>query len=356
MAESLPRRRLDRRLFILPLVALATATAVLVPTELVLRARYPDQPVDRCIDQTVEPLHGKAGCTTYVKAAEGPWVENRYNECGYRSPFSCGPVPAGALRVAVIGSSMGAGTFVPEPQSVSGRLTTDLQAACGRTIQSQNLAVPALPVTKIAVSAREALALKPDILIITITSFDLKTLPGGPVKSTKPFIKTITESAQKSLKSFALYYTAKRLFLSSEKDYIGFIGGQHRTDRDIIGEIGPGVSVLAQQIDATLAAERDRRVPIALAFMPNREEVARTRLQPGHREPVSVALQKLAKERGISFIDGLRAFPGNVTTASLYYVENGHLNATGDDYIARALTRGLVDSVPVFAGCRHNWQ
>ncbi len=335
----------------MPLVALATATAVLVPTELMLRMRYADQPVDRCLDEASSPPHGKAGCTSYVKAAEGPWVENRYNECGYRSAASCGLLPAWSRRVAVIGSSMGAGTFVPEPEAIPARLAADLGAACGQPVQSQTLAIPDFPIGKIAASAEEAMTLDPTAIVVTITSYDLANTPGTGSAQAKPLIKSITDKVQATLKGFSTVYMAKEVFLSNEKAYLGFIAAQDRSDDQLASETKKGVAILAAQIDRMLEADRDRHIPIVLTFMPDREEIGRVRLHPGHQDPAPAALRRIAAERGIPYVDGLSSLPENVPTAALYYVANGHMNGIGDGYIARGLATGLIRSVPTFEGC-----
>lgn len=355
MSRSACLQRLDRRLWILPLLSVATAAAVLIPTELILRARYPDQEIDRCIVIKTTVEGARANCASRVKVAEGPWVENRYNECGYRSPRSCGPVPAGSRRIAVIGSSMGAGFFVPEPESLTGRLPAMLTKACGRPVETQNLALPDFPITRLADSGEMALALAPNALLVTVSSYDLQkaAAPGAKAaKDTRPLARVAIDTLAAPFKTSTTVYMAKETYLTNEKSYSSFIAAQRRSDAELAGETSAGVAILADQIDRILKLDPARRVPIVLSFIPRREEIMRDRVWPGHRDPAAVALRRIADARGIAFVDGLAAVPRDVSTASLYYVANHHLNGYGDGYMAQAVAKRLIGSAPAFAGCR----
>lgn len=45
----------------------------------------------------------RPGCISRMKNAESSWETNQYNDCGYRTKESCGPKPAGTIRVALVG-------------------------------------------------------------------------------------------------------------------------------------------------------------------------------------------------------------------------------------------------------------
>ena len=60
-------------------------------------------------------------CTARYKAGEGPWAENSYNACGYRTEHPCGPKPPGSFRVALIGSSTSMGYLIPYQQTFAVR-------------------------------------------------------------------------------------------------------------------------------------------------------------------------------------------------------------------------------------------
>src|SRR5882672_2089661 len=140
-AVQTPHRRLPRRDFvILPLLSLLTVVAMLGGAEVVARLAMPEKSVDECLAR--DPVLGnrpRPGCVSYTKSAEGEWVENRYNDCGYRSEASCRPPGDGALRLAVLGSSMAWALNVPTAETWYTRAADMLSRRCGRRIDMQNL-------------------------------------------------------------------------------------------------------------------------------------------------------------------------------------------------------------------------
>src|ERR1700733_9444277 len=89
-----PITRLPRRdLVILPLLSILTIAFLLVGSEVGARHFFPESAGgDPC--RVSDPTIGfkyRPNCTSRVKSAEGPWVMNHYNDCGYRTQQSCGP-------------------------------------------------------------------------------------------------------------------------------------------------------------------------------------------------------------------------------------------------------------------------
>jgi hypothetical protein len=107
-------------------------------------------------------------CTSRVKAAEGPWVTNRYNECGYRTPQSCGSKAADGVRIAVLGSSISQGYLVPYEQSFAARDATLLTQNCRKPVEFQNLASIGFIWNRLADRVDDAIALHPDAAVISI--------------------------------------------------------------------------------------------------------------------------------------------------------------------------------------------
>ncbi len=109
-----------------------------------------------------------------MKNVEGSWTTNYYNECGYRSPTSCGPKPAGSVRIAILGSSVSEGVYVPYEKTFPARVAAELQRQCNKTIDIQNLGVPNTSPIYVYRRLGEVLALKPDIVIFVVTPFDME--------------------------------------------------------------------------------------------------------------------------------------------------------------------------------------
>ncbi len=127
----------------LPLVSLATILLIVGVSELLTRVIWAEHKEGSCT--VVDPVagdHFKPNCTIRTKNAEGPWTTYQYNECGYRSATSCGPKPPGAIRIAILGSSVSQALYVPYDQTYFARTASDLGRSCNRPIDVQNLGVP----------------------------------------------------------------------------------------------------------------------------------------------------------------------------------------------------------------------
>lgn len=130
-----------RDLILLPLISLLTIVFLVGAAELGARWAWPEEKADSCLAK-----HGELGyrarpnCVSRTKAAEGPWVENRYNDCGQLSARSCHAPANGALRIAAVGSSIGYTYLVPWKDSWQGLIAESLGKACGRPIDFQSFA------------------------------------------------------------------------------------------------------------------------------------------------------------------------------------------------------------------------
>ena len=136
---GLPRRDYVR----LPLISLAPILFIFGVSELLTRVIWAEHKEGSCT--IVDPVggdHFKPNCTIRTKNAEGPWTTYHYNECGYRSATSCGPKPVGAIRIAILGSSVSQALYVPYDQTYFARTASDLSRSCDRPIDVQNLGVP----------------------------------------------------------------------------------------------------------------------------------------------------------------------------------------------------------------------
>ena len=111
-----------------------------------------------------------------MKTSEGPWYRNDYNECGYRSLTSCGPVPAGTRRVALIGSSLSEGHLVEFPHTIAERLRIELSAGCGAPVDVQNLGANTYSGKRVLFRMNERSTLRPDAILLIVGPFDIEKL------------------------------------------------------------------------------------------------------------------------------------------------------------------------------------
>ncbi|MBS0333966.1 MAG: hypothetical protein JSS35_14460, partial [Proteobacteria bacterium] len=114
-----------------------------------------------------------------MKMAESPWLRYAYNDCGYRTAEPCRLRQPGQRRVAVIGTSISYGLWVPYPQTWAARVGATLSARCGHPTDVQNLSFPASHDGPTALwhdivdAAPRAMALQPDAVVTVVGPVDL---------------------------------------------------------------------------------------------------------------------------------------------------------------------------------------
>jgi SGNH hydrolase-like domain, acetyltransferase AlgX len=355
--------RLPRRDYvILPLLCLATILVMFGIAEGASRLMFAQHERDACMVH--DPVLGtrfRPNCTSHVKAAEGPWVTNSYNACGYRTPQSCGPKPAGGVRVAVLGSSIAQGYLVPYQETFAARAAEELTRRCGEPVEFQNLASIGYVWERLALRADEALTLHPDAAIIVMIPFDLqqtdpgegigpapKPAPEGPMKRLDSLMKNSRAlvAAQHYLFSRPDLYTQFYLRYGDRADFLRVPltpKWQRRVD-----EFDTLLGGIAAKYHAA-------HVPLLLVYVPQR---AQATLLAAHQAPPGVApyafgrtIGEIAARHGVDYLDLSTAFSRIPQAASLYYPVDGHLTGKGDAVLAAQLAAALQRRLPEFAAC-----
>jgi len=362
-ARSLPRRDL----IILPLLVLATILAVLAPGEALVRAAYPDAEVDACAYNLSAPvLHGRAGCTSRMKTPEGPWVDVRYNECGYRTEQSCRTRPVGALRVAVIGSSTSAGFLVPYPQTMAARAAADLAGACGRPVEFQNLGMAGNTGDRILTSAREALALKPDALVLLVAPLDLESAaapiagPPAAAPAAQPSLRQrLVGTVTSAIADSRLLYMERYFILRNDDVYVPLYLNSSDKAGFMKAPLSPTWRARADAFETRFAAAAEmakaQGVPMVLVFAPQRAQMAiasQGGYPDAHPELLPNELATVAESHGAGFANPLAEIPRDLPSGEIFYAVNGHLNGAGHAYVAKSLEKTLLRQAPAFAACK----
>jgi hypothetical protein len=137
----------------------------------VSRVFWPERFADSCktTSQTA-----RANCTSRTKLAEGPWVENHYNECGYRTESSCAARPPGTLRVVVMGASFAAGYMVPYRRTFAAEAAENVSRTCRRPVEVEAIAGAGNKLNQAYQRTEEAIRLVPDVLVIAVTPHELE--------------------------------------------------------------------------------------------------------------------------------------------------------------------------------------
>jgi hypothetical protein len=343
-----------RDLLLLPLIAIGTILLIAIPTEWAFRSASPQVLLDSCVTPSSNGSISRArpNCVSQVKAAEGPWSTNRYNGCGYRTPESCGPKPAGAIRFAVIGSSTGAGYLTPYDQTMAALSASALRRACHRPVEFQNLGVAGEQNSKLVPRAVEALKLKPDMMLIVISPFDFELAPelavdkGGKSGSSWTLLRRLKSTISQS----RLLYMTSYFVLRDDGSYLPiYLQSAHNPDfmrspmpdrwQRKIAEFGASVSQVAK------LAKR-QGVPAMLVFVPQRAQAAliasgKDYADDLHPHLLPDMLRKIAAENGLAFTDSTVSIPKRISSAQLFYAVNGHINARGHAMVSQAIMRRL---------------
>ena len=325
--------------------------------EIAARAIWPSRPDSGCEYGTPYGPRFRPNCTTRYKAVDGPWVVDRYNECGYRAAGSCKPT-AGQLRVVVFGSSMARGHGAPYESAFAGRDEKILGRRCAKPVDFQNMATDANGVATVDHRVAEALALRPDALILMISSYDIQNIdtPTG---------------AQSAKRAHAM--SMKQLIMSSRLVTVG----QHYLYQDPAAQIsvflgtpsddghGYAVDPLPPRWEARVAKTGDivgevaarakaAGIPFILAYAPRRAQMLLD--IPKYRRPnadplaLDRRLARIAAATGAMFVDTTPSFAASKRYNSLFYVADGHPTAEGHAVIARDIAAALL-TLPAFANC-----
>lgn len=159
----------------LSVVAIGAPLLVFGLLEVAARTAFPQRLEDAC-QQTSGP---PPNCISSMQVAEGPSVEMRYSDCGYRARASCETKPAGSLRVGLLGTSIAWGYGVAFDDSISGLSAIALSRACNRPVDVQTVPVnwprseSAEDRQKFWDAVSAAVQTRPDAVVILAATFDL---------------------------------------------------------------------------------------------------------------------------------------------------------------------------------------
>src|SRR5207245_4930798 len=78
------------------------------------------------------------------------------------------------IRIAILGSSVSQGLYVPYEETFFARTSNALSRICNRPVDVQNLGVPGTTPIDAYRRVNEALALTPDVVLYLLAPFDLE--------------------------------------------------------------------------------------------------------------------------------------------------------------------------------------
>ncbi len=368
-----PKRQLPRRdLFLLPLLALATIVVMLFGAEASARWYMPLQETDACLhaDPVLKSLPHPS-CTSLTKAAEGEWVTNHYNSCGYRSETECGAIKPRGLRLAVLGSSASWGYEIPTDQTWWHRVATHLASVCNRPIDVQNLG-GIFDFNQVGARVPEALALKPTAVVMIMSPFDLDRLPdsdfdpdfrmhrsgSGQGINAKPDLETL-QKIKVVLTNLRATTAAQSLMYRNADTYVPL----YLNYRDKADFLRPPftkpwqrrLQITDQALGWMAGQIHKQGLPFILVLTPQQAQadiIASHKVYPGI-DPFALnhAIAAIAARHGIVFRDLTPRFNRIEDAPALYLNTDGHLNGKGNGLIADAALDGLL-AIPAIASCK----
>ena len=347
-------RGLGHDLVVLPAIALATVLTVLGCAEIGCRAAYPERTGDACaIADPVLGLRFKANCASRSKAAEGPWVENVYNDCGSRSATACAPPRDGRPRLAIFGNSISQGYLIPYDDSYGVRLARDAAALCHRPVDVQNFARETYDWRKTSLDLDEALNVNPDLVITTVIPLDLETDPennphGPQAHAESSIFKKISELTTES-RALAI---AKSLFYKNGNNFVKLYlsyGEKANFLREPMSPFWERRLVMFDGLLQEIADKARRRgAPVLLAYVPQQAQAllaAGDGRQPGIAPyALSARIAALAARHGIYFVDATPAFAREPNPTDLYFRVDGHPSPKGQHVIAEVIRSKIASS------------
>jgi hypothetical protein len=361
-----------RDALLLPATAVLTWIVLGTTAEVVARFAYPQQLVDACIVQDGSGNHFRSGCHSRVKAAEGGWVNNDYNDCGYRSDEQCGEA---GIRLAIIGTSLGHGYWVPYDQTFAGRIEHDLASACAQPVNILNASLPTTDVNgtpvwhHLADRSQVPLAQHPQALLLVMDSYDLQVYrspnteaapamdppPGLLFRLQRPAIfimRTLTANSS--------VFLIARHWRYGDRDALVT---DHLANIDASGYLRQPFSPLWQMrlkiadetISAIAAHAQAAGVPFLVVLVPRSAQAVLARQENGTNGPdpfaLPRALMQIAQQRNASFLDLTGLMAAQPDPAGLFFLVDGHLNEEGHRLLAQAIKQHLTQLVPTLAHC-----
>jgi hypothetical protein len=358
-----------RDYILLPLLSLATVVLMLGASEWITRSLWPEQTDDPCFVQNdVLGFRYKPNCVSRTKNAEGSWVTNKFNECGYRSETSCKQKPSISLRMTVIGSSVSMGLFVPYRETFFAITGRQLSADCGRSVDVQNLGVPEESILDVYARLDEVIALRPDLVVYPLTPFDVEqgvNLTALAEQVEAPFVHTVPHRTykrttfaelQRTVRNSRSALIAQHLLFADDNRFVQLYMMYGDKAAFLRKPMSPAWSerFAGTNMVLTAMAARLRRenIPFMVVAVPSRAEAAllHVKRQMPDTDPYAFGrlISAMAEEQAALALDLVQTFAAEPSVQGLFYVVDGHLTAAGQKVVAGALTTTIESKVPAF--------
>jgi hypothetical protein len=373
---SSPRAKLG---LVVSLAAVFVGTILLICVALEGGARlaYPEHSVNRCMVPSTTGLRFKPNCVSdTMKLWEGPAYTYQANDCGYRSADPCRPLPAGGLRVAVLGTSVAQGMFVTYPETFSARAEAMLKARCRAPVDFQNVSLPGAAIVAapqwhhLLERMPEALALKPAAVISILSSVDLKYYNAPPWEPTtssaapgdkprKGGLQGLARTLQSDVASSRSVMAMRSVMFHNGGIYLSHYLQEPDDSGYLYKTLSPKWEMRLKVADAVLGAMAQQAktagVPYIVIYYPSYPQaiaVSRPNFAPGFAPTgFDDRLGAIVRAHGGQFVDLTQTVGAAKDVPGLFYISNDHPNREGNRLLADEVVKILTRNVPAFAAC-----
>lgn len=364
---ALPRRDW----LLLPLVVVAVTAIFLGTAQFVAVRVFAERGDEGCrsTERPGPPRH-TPNCQFQYKMPEGALVTYRFNECGFRSQAPCGPKPAGTLRVVLMGTSLTLGLGVSNEETFADRLQQQLNRICTRPVEVENMGA-LTRFNGLPDFAHDALALSPDIIVLTVLPFDLeqRAVVAHQRKIEKQGILGRINGGWHDLalemRQIAFVRAAQHLMLLNRqflyKTYLNGTGSHELMSVPPPPDGERKYAEFAKMLAALSAGLKGSGVPLIVMTAPNRVAAAMVSEHsalPGN-DPYQFGriIGDIAVRNGALPLDATPEFANIPNAEKLYFPVDNHPTGAGHAVIAQALVDRLTDgSIPQLSACHVSQQ
>ena len=367
-----------RDYFLVPLVSLLTIVVLLGAAEIISRIGWAEHTYNPCIKQDyLGVYYAQPNCDARTKVAEGPWVDYHFNACGYRTFAACGAKPPGAIRIVLMGSSIGEGLHVRFEQTVGERTSEAVSKATGREVQLENLSLTTLMPVFTYRRLNEAINLHPDVVVWAVAPFDVAEplnrqtldavesnrripMPSPTSGRTLTFMKRIQNLLNNNVR--ASLVAQHFLFANPDFELHLFLGYGERAAY-LRNPTTPAWETHYSEFNVILSRMATKLhsagIPFVLMAVPSREAATllNAKQPPPHTDAFDFSrrLQAMASNLNIGFVDAVQEFAHEPHSDRHFYYVDLHIDGDGHGLLARALESKLLDgSIPTIREKQNN--
>ncbi len=366
---------------LLPLLCVLTICIALVATELIARRMFSAKAISlrTCIDFSHPEIGAKAIPNTVCaeKRPESPVLaEYRFNSCGHRAGFECGPKSPGTFRIVMAGSSVAMGSAIPRDETFAALLPVELSRRTGNKVELYNEGMGyGFPPRAVSLYFKDVLAQNPDLILWILTPKDFqeesfvpdKIPPQTPkasglaryVAKIRGGIKSVFANGT-PLKALASIWDQSRTALmlrhflyESQSIYVKsyLIGGE--STEFLRSSSTPDWQNHLEQFDRYAAniegLANAAHVPVVAVLIPNRVQATMISMGewPAGLDPYKLDkdLRTIVVSHGGTYIDMLPEFSKIPGSGKYYFPVDGHPNAQGHALISALLSKELTSGV-----------